>query len=315
MGSSKLKLSSLGFISVIALAGCGGGGGGAGTSATLSAFTRISDITAGSTVRVPGMSTEATYVSNGTAVTSLSAPSAVTTSTTVDASYSSTTGLLNRLAISTPTSSVTFSEAAGDTFGTLIGSSGTIGAVVNSTGSALAAYPFDPANNGWDYQTFGVWQSGRGTSSGRVGAVSLGAETGGSGIPSSGTATYQGYAGGSYLESNGITDYLTRATATLQVNFATRAIAFQTSSTVKAPMTNIASATADSNLNLSGTLNWNAGVNQFTGAVTATGLTGTATGRFYGPNAVEAGGVFALSGAGVSGYMGAFGAVRGSITP
>ena len=53
-----------------------------------------------------------------------------------------------------------------------------------------------------------------------------------------------------------------------------------------------------------------AGTNTFTGNVTATGLSGTSTGRFYGPSAQELGGVFSLSGAGMEHYAGGYGAKR-----
>ena len=65
-------------------------------------------------------------------------------------------------------------------------------------------------------------------------------------------------------------------------------------------------------MNLTGTLTYSAGSNQFTGAVANSGstLSGTATGRFYGPAAQEIGGTFGLTGAGLSAYGGGFGAHR-----
>ena len=47
---------------------------------------------------------------------------------------------------------------------------------------------------------------------------------------------------------------------------------------------------------MNGTLNHAAGSNQFTGTVTATGLSGSATGNFYGPAAQEIGGIYNLTG-------------------
>ncbi len=46
----------------------------------------------------------------------------------------------------------------------------------------------------------------------------------------------------------------------------------------------------------------------FSGNVSATGLTGSSSGQFYGPNAEELGGVFALEGTGVETYIGGYGA-------
>jgi hypothetical protein len=62
---------------------------------------------------------------------------------------------------------------------------------------------------------------------------------------------------------------------------------------------------------MTGTLTYSAGANQFTGNVATTGgLTGTATGRFYGPTAQEIGGTFGIAGAGVTPYGGALGGKR-----
>jgi len=101
---------------------------------------------------------------------------------------------------------------------------------------------------------------------------------------------------------------------TATANFGTRSIAFATSNT--ATSTDLISSTANSNLNMSGTLTYSAGVNQFTGSVTTVGggpsnaaMSGTATGKFYGPTAQEIGGTFGLTN-GSTGYLGAFGGKR-----
>lgn len=306
-----MKTKLLAVSSVLVLTACGGGGGGGGTSATLNAFTRMSDVTANQSVRILGQSVEAVWSGNGSAVTAVASPSAVTTSTTIDGTYNSS-GYLNKLVITTPHSTTTFDGSAGSTFGTLVGSAGTIGAVVKNDGTAFAVYPYSPLTLGWEYQTFGIWETGRGSASGVAGAVSAGVVTSGSSVPTSGSATFSGYSGGAYVTTAGA-DYLTRSTATLVTNFATRSIAFSTTGTVKALPSNVASSVSDSNLNMSGTLTWSSGVNAFSGSVLTTGgtLIGTATGRFYGPSATEAGGVFFLApSSGVERYAGAFGAKR-----
>jgi hypothetical protein len=67
----------------------------------------------------------------------------------------------------------------------------------------------------------------------------------------------------------------------------------------------------NSNLNMSGTLSYVSGSNQFSGAITTTnGMTGSAKGRFYGPSAQEIGGTFSVTGSGVQSYGGAFGGSR-----
>ncbi len=296
--------------SLTLLTACGGGGGGAGgTSATLQYFTRISAVTVPGTVRATGVSVESTYTANSSAVTSVSTP-VDSTNSSVDLTYNSS-GLLNKIVITTPTSTKTLDSAAGAQFGTLIGSSGVIGAAQSANLQDFAAYPYDPSSIGWDYQTFGIWETGRGTGSGTAGAISVGAVTSVASMPTTGTATYSGYSGGAYVNSSGA-DFLTRSTVTMATNFATRTIAFSTGSTVKVATTALTTAINDNNLNLSGNLTWNSGSSAFTGTISTTGgMTTVVNGNFYGPSAIEAGGVFyGRASSGVESYVGAFGAKR-----
>ena len=101
---------------------------------------------------------------------------------------------------------------------------------------------------------------------------------------------------------------------TATANFGTRSIAFATTNTRTS--TDLITSTSNTNLNSSGTLIYNAWVNQFTGVISTVGggasnvaMTGTATGKFYGPTAQEIGGTFAVTGGGAS-YFGAFGGKR-----
>jgi hypothetical protein len=65
-------------------------------------------------------------------------------------------------------------------------------------------------------------------------------------------------------------------------------------------------------LDITGTLTYNAGSNQFTSLTPITAprnsLSGNATGRFYSPTAQEMGGVYSLTGQNGSALVGAFGA-------
>jgi hypothetical protein len=71
------------------------------------------------------------------------------------------------------------------------------------------------------------------------------------------------------------------------------------------------SSAENSSLRMTGTLNYASGSNQFSGAIsTDGGMTGSATGRFYGPAAQEIGGTFSATGPGVQSYGGAFGGAR-----
>jgi hypothetical protein len=301
-----LCLSSL---TLLTACGGGGGGGGGGTSATLQYFKRISAVTVPGTVRATGVSVESTYTANSSAVTSVSTP-VDSTNSSVDLTYNSS-GLLNKIVITTPTSTKTLDSAAGAQFGTLIGSSGVIGAAQSANLQDFAAYPYQPSSLGWDYQTFGIWETGRGTGSGTAGAISVGATTSSASMPTTGTATYSGYSGGAYVNSSGA-DFLTRSTVTMSTDFANRTIAFSTGSTVRVSTSALTTPINDSNLNLSGNLSWSAGSSAFNGTISTTGgMTTVVNGNFYGPSAVEAGGVFyGRAATGVESYIGAFGANR-----
>jgi hypothetical protein len=158
----------------------------------------------------------------------------------------------------------------------------------------------DPPNPtlAWNYQSFGYWLTFPSASSALAGAISFGNVTPMAGIPTSGTATYTGLSSGGYVDQTGAV-FVHAAQMQSTVDFGARSVAFSTSNTTISPL-NTATPTAFPALNLTGNLTITSGVNQFTGAVTAPGgggtpaMAGTATGRFYGPNAQEIGGVFSL---------------------
>jgi hypothetical protein len=160
----------------------------------------------------------------------------------------------------------------------------------------------------FDYQAYGIWATGAGTTSGTYGAVSVGAPSPISGIPAEGLATFIGSAIGRYLASDG-SYFFTAASMSTSANFFTRELTFTTSSTrqvaniVDDNLSNLNNA-----LNMTGTLGLIPGTNQFSGTIsTAGGMTGTAKGRFYGPAAQEIGGTFSVTGAGLEAHVGAFG--------
>lgn len=139
--------------------------------------------------------------------------------------------------------------------------------------------------------------------------MSVGAPTTGSAIPTSGTAIFTGKLGGIYVDAAG-NDFVTASALTVNADFAARTLGVSSTGTVKSP--DLSTTSAASNLNLSGTLAYAAGTNSFAGTLTnGSTLSGTSTGRFYGPNAEELGGVFILkAGSGVETYGGAYGAKR-----
>ena len=136
-----------------------------------------------------------------------------------------------------------------------------------------------------------------------------------------GTAQFTGHSAGIYTTSDGTAAYVTTSDVTVDVNFLARELAFETTGTTlqniqtggpwiedgPAPSLDISTAPLEP-------LRYDPAVNRFTGDVSAdglTGLTGTSTGRFYGPDAEELGGVFSLTGAdGLEHYSGAYGAAK-----
>jgi hypothetical protein len=218
-------------------------------------------------------------------------------------------GELSQLTLTSPDPSLVVLDkaAAGTTFADLTLTPGTSPQFVGARNSTSVAVMAKPIDLGWDYQTFGIWETDRdSTTSRKFGAMSVGAPTIGSAIPISGTANFTGYTAGSYVNTAG-TGTTVFADLTVGADFANRSLTFSTSNTQTS--SDWVTFTAKSDLNLNGTLTYAAGTNRFTGTVNSVGgLTGNSTGQFYGPNAEELGGVFLLQGSGVETYAGAYGA-------
>jgi hypothetical protein len=168
---------------------------------------------------------------------------------------------------------------------------------------------------GWEYQSYGAWETMTPNGPayrGEASAVSVGASTPGSGLPTGGGATFKGKAGGVYAASYG-----ERALVTADVNFiadfAARSATFATGT-----MRDVQTGRTFDGTAVNGSLSWQPGINALSGqAATADGrLSGAAQGQFYGPSAQEVGGTFALrspstvTGAAASALVGAFGAKR-----
>jgi hypothetical protein len=308
------KVLTVAIVSMF-LSACGGGGGSDGTvpatptTPTGTPFTSWSAVTAGSTVVVPGMSQEVTWAGVPVTgpVTSISTPTAVDTAASSFTETLNSSGAITKVVITSPTGSVTFDTAAGDTIGSLA-IDPTINAAVNSAGTSIALAA-DPIDQLWNYQSFGVWETGMGTGSGSAGVMSVGAPTAGAAIPTSGTAIFTGKLGGIYVDAAG-NNFVTASALSVNANFATRTLSLSSTGTIKSP--DLVATSSASNLNLTGTLTYAAGTNSFYGPLTNGGtLSGNSTGRFYGPSAQELGGVFILkAGSGIETYGGAYGAKR-----
>jgi C-lobe and N-lobe beta barrels of Tf-binding protein B len=285
---------------IVVLGGCAGGGGGGGGGSTnlpvVQPFTSWSAVQPNSKVPAQGMSQTMT-------VSSISSFSAVDTSASSATLTFGASRQLTGLQISAP--------AGGMSWDSTVPGGGTVGCgngvcTASKDSGASEALTIDPYFVGWNYQSFGVWQTGS-FPNGTFGAMSFGAPTPVSGLPSTGSATYAGLTAGVYVAANGQLSG-TSANMSATVNFSNRSVAFTTSGTTLS--TPSGTLTARPELNLTGTLTYLSGATQFTGAVNTNTinpsfqLSGNATGRFYGPAAEEIGGVYSLKGAGPLQSMG-----------
>ncbi len=151
---------------------------------------------------------------------------------------------------------------------------------------------------GFQYLAYGGWgeESGSsGTVNGVVGFMVVGAPTAPANIPVTGTASYSGASAGIYLNSATNFAGVFGATFNAAANFANRSLAVSTTNTIVNEGSGNVSRPEH---NYSGTLTYAAGSNQFAGPITTatSGLSGTATGLFFGPAAQEIGGVFNATG-------------------
>jgi len=294
-----------------ALAACGGGGGGSsgGGSLTPATFTSWDTLPTNTPVNIDGMSV--TRAANG-AVTSDDAGS--TTSVLYNSRASSG---LRGMTFTVPSASTSWTTSSGS----IIGCSGGVCALSNSAQTSLAAVS-DPyaGSNAWNYQSFGAWSIPSGVGS-AISAMSYGAPTTGSAIPTSGTATYTGSVIGRYVAAAGDfigvpagTQFGMGASLQADVNFGTRQIGLSTSGTALLRQGDAPPPFADPRFDslTPTTLSYAAGSNAFSGTVASgsnpIGLSGTVNGRFYGPAGQELGGTMSLSTAGGGALIGAFGA-------
>lgn len=150
----------------------------------------------------------------------------------------------------------------------------------------------DPAEMGWNYQTFAYYNDAANNIAHAY--QSVGTETDANAMPSSGTATYKGSTAGHYVE-NGMTKQLT-ADVNAVVDFSKKLVRFSTSNSQLHQAVNGVRVSDVKNdaFNMTGNGSWKGG-NQFTGVVkTTNGLKGEVNGKFYGAGAAEIGGTYGL---------------------
>jgi hypothetical protein len=174
---------------------------------------------------------------------------------------------------------------------------------------AQVALVANPHALGWNYQSFGVWNTAS-AGGGAMHASSFGVPTPASAVPTSGTATFTGKLAGLYVSPSG-QGSAAAADLSVRADFRTRSLVFGSSGTVVTR--DLRAPVAAPGLNLSGTLTYQPGSNAFSGTLrnAAGTMSGTTSGKFYGPAAQELGGAFNLRASGTSeAFTGAYGAKR-----
>ncbi|HVY04596.1 MAG TPA: transferrin-binding protein-like solute binding protein [Burkholderiales bacterium] len=186
-----------------------------------------------------------------------------------------------------------------------------------SSGAAIGVL-VNPTGPGWNFQTFAYWLAITGFPANIVGNISAGRPTPAGSIPGTGASLgYNGFSGGIYVDPNGILQEHAATMAAI-VDPVNGTVSFTTSGTTIRAW-NSAGIPITAALDITGVLTFAPGSNRFTGTVTignttATLLTGTADGEFFGPNAEEIGGTITLTsnsgGGSVESMTGAFGGKR-----
>ncbi len=164
------------------------------------------------------------------------------------------------------------------------------------------------AGQGLSSSAYGIWASTGKSLPGDVGVFAIGNPTPPTSVPTSGSATFNGFTvgAGGPINSNaadGSSIYSLKGDAQIVANFATQS--------VTANLTNFTTSRSYSNSiqtsvpDLAGKATMSG--NAYSGPISGGGLTGTINGNFYGSTAQETAGVWQASGGG-NAWIGSFGA-------
>lgn len=143
----------------------------------------------------------------------------------------------------------------------------------------------------------------------RRGVVAFGSVTSPDAVPTTGTATYTGTVYGVYGLPKELQDdpapFVGDATVTVDYSAGTVTVAITRMGTNTDPSVPLPTAAFTASAS-KGTVAGTTASNYFTGAVSASGLTGGVSGRYFGPGAKEVGGTFQLKGTDDSVLIGGF---------
>lgn len=298
-----MKYVFIGTAALSLLAACGdGSSNSAADLASTTDFTSFSDLETveDGTYRMNGMAVSTRYQTDGTGAVTLVGLPFTDTGITADLTYKG--GLLTAATLWTRDGTIYFATENGDTFDFTTVRGGILATSADGDRLLVAA---DPAQQTYEYQTFGTWQTGLNRSSRVAGAGSAGSRTAASQMPDTGTASYYGDSLGQVITDGKVS--VTTSYIAVDTDFDT--VEVYSSDTVTAdPVTGaITGDRSDLDFYTAGSVSGTGfGADIDTGV-----LTGSVNGQFYGDNAQEVGGTFSGSTAD-STYFGAFGAVDSS---
>jgi hypothetical protein len=275
------------------MAGCGGGGGGGGGSPAVRpspappAYQPILN----PTVRLDGV----------TSILQIDEPPRLTRSsgTTSGELHSDSTGTVTsvRLVVSSPGASFeeTFSPSAQQPIAGAANGGFYVQEKTASDGSLRSLVLLDPRTAGLSYSTLGVWtnEPPAAGAAPHAGIFIVGAQTRGTDIPTTGSATYNGLMGGIYADRQ--TVYAVGATARAVADFGSRSVMLNTTGTQRVDINAPAAIpVADAGLDITTRLVYPAGQNQLSSDSFSAGRlqAGEVNARFFGPSAEELGGTF-----------------------
>ncbi|SDH74451.1 transferrin-binding protein-like solute binding protein [Alloyangia pacifica] len=295
-----MKYVCFGTAALALLSACGDGSTSArsgSASASTIAFTSTSTTDDG-TYRADGMTVSTGYQTDADGNV-VSVGPVVTDSTAItDLTYEG--GALTGVTVRTSSGTIVLSAASGDTFDTTTVAGGIVATTADGNTLLVAA---NPVSQGYEYQTFGSWQTGLNGTSRVAGAGSIGNRTSASQMPTTGSASYYGDSLGQVI-TNGEVAVTTSYIAVDTPDF--DSIEIYSSDTITADPTTGAKIAdrADLDFYAAGTISGSG----FSAGINYGQLTGSVDGQFYGGNAQEVGGTFSGT-TPDSTYIGAFGAV------
>jgi hypothetical protein len=158
------------------------------------------------------------------------------------------------------------------------------------------------AGQGLTSSAYGLWASTGKTLPGDAGAFAFGNLTPATSVPTTGSATYNGFTIGAGGAINGGATYSLKGNAQIIANFASQTVTTNLTNFVTGSYTTTAKISVP---DLAGTSTITG--NAYTGPISGGGLTGTINGNFYGSAAQETAGVWQASG-GANAWIGSFGA-------